>query len=165
MRRTLLAVVVLLSAVSIVGCGVHGPQSDRAMVSDFESHRAQYRELLGMFQADFVKLGSISTMYGPLDWERTKAALDAPRLTRYRSLMRQLHVSMVERGFDPNGGRADSTVLFTTDEGGIVPAGYSKGLLFASKPPSPLVPDTAAAAASRSYRHIVGNWYIDFYSN
>ena len=164
-RRAVLVVVAVLVAAGIVALAFVGvsvyslfdlgrswPQPDAPLISRFQTHRAEFQELLLLAWADDGR--------GP-DGRRVRAGvkkpyLDAGQRRRYRQLKRLLGIQYV----DIYGGEAD----FTTQSWGIVPSGWSQGYSWEHDTPSPLVDDTQNndSTSENVWRRLGGHWYLNY---
>jgi hypothetical protein len=163
-RRTALIIVLVLVAVSIVGVVLLGMAvapwlslgshpSDDEMITSFKDHRAEYEELLRLFQ-EHRKLSSMAASTGTVP-NAKKAGVSGAQAASYRELMKQLGVQAIERYF--------GKILFVTSTEGLAVSGSMKGYVFAKQPPSPVVEDSerdAVEPVGENYRHIVDGWYI-----
>ena len=141
-----------VSVYSLFDLGRSWPQPDAPLVSRFQTHRAEFQELLLLAWADDGR--------GP-DGRRVRAGvkkphLDAGQRRRYRQLKGLLGIQYV----DIYGGEAD----FTTQSWGIVPSGWSQGYSWEHDTPSPLVDDTQNndSTSENVWRRLGGHWYLNY---
>lgn len=163
-RRTVLVIVLALGVVAVTGVVLLGMAvapwlslgshaSDDEMIVSFREHRAEYEQLLRLFQ-EHKKLSSMDESTGSLPSAK-KAGLSSGQAESYRRLMKELGVQSIERYF--------GKILFVTSTKGLAVSGSMKGYVYAKKAPSPLVENTEGDAiepVGENYRHIEDGWYV-----
>ena len=163
---TLLSILVLL--LGVISCGFLGDiphQTDAEMVENFRLHRADFENLLAMIRDDESKIGK--RLYRiDYDWTEPKdlgaLGISDERVREYRSLFPKIGVP---RGFYAYG--EDDVYMFVASTQGIAVSGTSKSYVWRPEPPSLLANEELQEYVrrnnlGRAYRHIEGNWYLEF---
>jgi hypothetical protein len=151
------AVLLFLLTATLAGCSRNHP-SDQAMTSEFQSHKAQFQQLLEMFQTD-KDLGRVAYDF-TRPAEPEKLGITQERLKQYRALFTELKLSAGIEGYPPK-----DSVMFIRSTQGLSVSGSSKGFAFLLKQPELLVNDLDEYKAKQqrsftAFRHIEGNWYL-----
>jgi hypothetical protein len=162
-RSVMLVIVIILAAAGLTGLVLLGvavrallqfgqayPESDAALISRFDEHPSEFRELLALaWTADGRRRGGAGVVQG-----EKKPRLTASERRRYRELRHRLGVESVL----VYNGEAE----FATASWGIVPSGWSQGYVWMRKTPSPLVVDTTDndSTSENVYRRLGGHWYL-----
>jgi hypothetical protein len=159
--RTLIVVAALALALSCYGAA---SISDRALVAEFRSHRAEFEQLATLARED-RQLWRVSH-----DWYRSATGtnyrepqpnlLSAGRWTEYRRLFRILRL-------DTGVNIAPGSVAFARRSSGLSVSGSTKGLMWLQDPPDEhsvcTTLDSMPSHAQSSgicFRPIEGHWYI-----
>jgi len=150
-----------------------GHPSDRSLAYNFYRNHALFSRLIQMAAAErsVVRIDSkftcCPTIYAdprvPRDL-RSDGRLSNARWENYRALFRQLGL---EDGISVLGSKR---VAFLASSVGIVNRGSTKGYIYSTVPPSPLVEsldDRSPGPCSvqrdcEVYKHLTGNWYLFF---
>ncbi len=141
-------------------------RSDAALQSLFLNHRADFESLVAMSDED-VHLTRIAPNFTWLDdsvaWPRKNVGISEQRWDEYRLLFQRTHASTgVIKRSDP------TRIMFPIVSGGLVPTGFSKGLVFSRTPLSPVLksldekPPDQLWQGSRVlvYKPIDKDWYL-----
>ena len=128
------------------------------MLKGFQSHKAQFNQLLQMFLED-KKLGRVA-----YDFTRpanpSEIGISNQRIQEYRKLFDELNLTAGIEGYEEK-----DLVWFHSSTQGLSISGSSKGFAYVLKPP-PLIVDTLDGYRSKdgksftAFRHIEGNWYL-----
>ena len=147
----------LLLILSIAGCSSRHP-TDQKLLAEFQSHKAQFEQLLAMFQAD-KKLERVAYSFTRPD-NPVEIGITRERIQQYRDLFDNLKLTAGIEGLEPK-----DMVMFHRSTYGLSVSGSSKGFAYFLKPPQLLVDslDGYRSKDGRSFtafRHIEGNWYL-----
>ena len=143
--------------------------SDEAIEARFLAHRADFERLVVMANED-SKLTRIAPDFTWLEndvaWPRKNVGISERRWNEYRELFRRVGAfDGIEKGINPN------RVIFPIASGGLVPSGFTKGLVYSRVPLGPVLksldkrhPDKYWSGQDRShvlvYKPIEKYWYI-----
>jgi hypothetical protein len=135
-------------------------KSDEQLIANFKTHEAEFNQLREMILADNRLLRVDEDWTKPED-PKTIGIPDE-RIATYRKIFRKLDIP---RGFYfyPESGE----VKFISSAQGLAVSGSSKSYVWLKEPPSTLVDsiDTypiKAGATYPVYRHVTGNWYLEY---
>jgi hypothetical protein len=143
----------------LTGCSSKHP-SDQSLLDNFQTHKAEFNQLLQMFLAD-KGLGRVA-----YDFTRPEhpenIGISSDRLQQYRKLFSRLGLSEGIEGYDEK-----ELVWFHASAQGLSVTGSGKGYAYLTKPP-PLIVESLDNYWSKdgksftAFRHIEGNWYLYF---
>jgi hypothetical protein len=163
-------VLVVLVGIAYVGYRIDlmsaGGQSDAYVINDFQKHKTQFVQLLGLLEAS-PGIGSIGkrydgegTLLGTEIEDENGQAVTGARAEQLLALVDQLHIKRI---FGSDGD-------FTLEDTSSPDDGPYKALVYAANPPGPLVrtetskvtsPDTHESPVE-VYRAIGEGWYVLF---
>jgi hypothetical protein len=143
--------------------------SDDALQDRFFAHRADFERLVAMANED-SHLIRIAPDFTWLDddssWPRKDVGISEERWNDYRQVFRSVGATdgVVKRD-------SPTQIMFSITSGGLVPSGFSKGLVYSQMPLSPVLksldkrfPDELRDGPDRShilaYKSIGDHWYI-----
>lgn len=166
--RTAVAVALFLSLLCALGLAVtrSNGRSDAALTSHFVKHRADFERLVAMANED-AHLTRIAPDFTWLDddvaWPRKNVGISEQRWDEYRQLF--LHVG-ASVGFWKNIN--PPRIFFPVVSEGLVPAGYTKGLVYSASPLTPALKSLDEKPPDRYwegshvlvYKSIEDHWYI-----
>ena len=142
------------------GCSSEKHPSDQSLLENFQTHKAEFDQLLQMFLAD-RGLGRVAYNFtrpeNPEDVGVTRE-----RLKAYRALFDDLGISAGIEGYDEK-----DIVWLHASTYGLSVTGSSKGYAYLKERPE-LVVESLDAYRSQdgksftAFRHIEGNWYLYF---
>jgi hypothetical protein len=153
----------------IAGRGLATPPSDASIIARFNAHRAEFGQLLKMFDHDRIngRLGCADSA----DDARGPQPISPQRRAEYVKLFKATGCDGAVY-YSP-GSRA--TADFSLWSVGMLFAGQSKSImLFPGEPPAPIVETTDGylwtqmdhqRGAVELYRHIEGPWYLGYVAN
>lgn len=165
------ALVLGLSVVAFLSIFAAGRSSvsDKALRARFFAHRADFEKLVAMANED-SRLTRIAPDFTWLDdnvaWPRKDVGISEERWNDYRQLFRKVGaLDGIAKGDHP------AQIFFSIESGGLVPAGFDKGLVYSQTPLSPLLnsldkkpPDKFFDGPDHShllvYKPIEDHWYI-----
>jgi len=147
----------------------HSSSSDKALRTRLFAHRADFEKLVAMANED-SHLDRIAPDFTWLDddasWPRKDVGISEERWNDYRQLFRSVGATdgIVKRD-------SPTQIMFSITSGGLVPSGFSKGLVYSQMPLSPVLksldkrfPDELWDGPDRShllvYKPIDEHWYI-----
>jgi hypothetical protein len=135
-------------------------KSDEQLIANFKTHEAQFNQLLEMVMTDKGLHRVDDNWTDPHD-PKTVGISDE-RIATYRSMFRALDIP---RGFSANQDMG--VVEFISSARGLSVSGSKKSYVWLKNPPSGLVDNidtyrTKPGASYPVYRHIIGNWYLEF---
>jgi hypothetical protein len=139
-------------------------QSDMEMLTNFETHKSEFRQLVEMVRLDkdkFHQMGELSSQE-----YLSKRGISQSRIEEYQQLCHEFNLSGGVIIYDDA-----ETVELTVSTQGMAVSGSSKGYIYRKIPPENIVPDIEAYLVSYRqntqlnpafpvYRHIEGNWYL-----
>ena len=172
MNRRCYTVIFLLIVISIAGCGKKEHPKDAILIDNFNVHRAEFEELLQMFQADrslgrvgdgFTRTASFfEECTGPNAWNGKEIEVTKERLAAYEQLFIKLGLRQGIEGYCEK-----SVVTFIASTKGLSVTGTAKGYAYYVNPPQLIVDDLDAywspdRRSFTAYRHIDGKWYLFF---
>ena len=134
--------------------------SDKALVENFQAHKADFNELLQMFLTDD---GLVRVDLDRTDPKETEAlGITEARLVNYRTLFRKLGLT---RGISGYGGK--KRILFLSSTKGLGISGSGKGYAYSITPLEPIAENLESYESKDGksftvYKHIEGNWYLFF---
>lgn len=157
--RSMSLVVTLLIFAPLNGCASDHP-SDKALTENFQSHKAEFDQLLQMFLADEGL--SLVDFGWTLPKEPESIGVTQERLEQYRKLFREVNLS---KGIHSH--KTKGIVWFTASTRGLGISGSGKGYAYATKRPELVVDDldnykSKNGKSFTAYKHIEGNWYLYF---
>ena len=170
-RRKIVVAVVGLSAVGVIALSAaRGPlPSDEALRARFLAHRADFERLVRMANED-SHLTRIAPDFTWLDddvaWPRKNVGISDQRWTDYRQVFRRVGAPEgIIKGIHP------TRILIPITSRGLVPTGFTKGLVYSQAPLSPVLksldkrpPDELWDGPDRAhvlvYKPIEDHWYI-----
>jgi hypothetical protein len=152
-------VTLLLATVSFSACSSKHP-SDETLLKEFQTHKAEFNQLLQMFLSD-KRLGRVAYNFTRPE-NPSEIGISQQRLQEYRELFDELNLSAGIEGYDEK-----DVVWFHASSQGLSVTGSSKGFAYITKPPQLIVGslDGFRSRDGRSFtafRHIEGNWYLYF---
>ena len=124
-KRVILLLTLFLIVFFISGCG---HPSDQELITNFDDHRAEFEELLSMFQND-MELGLTRVGAGftrPADV--TSIGITEERIAEYYRLFKILSLP------DGIGGSPGKTIHFHSSSSGYGDAGSTKGYIYTKAP-------------------------------
>jgi len=143
--------------------------SDKALRARFLSHRVDFEKLVVMANEDH-RLTRIAPDFTWLDdnvaWPRKDVGISQERWNDYRTIFRRVGASDgIVKGTNP------TRIVFPIMSAGLVPTGFTKGLVYSKAPLNPVLksldkrpPDKLFDGPDRShvlvYKPIEDNWYI-----
>jgi hypothetical protein len=148
---------IAIVASMIAGCSSKHP-SDQVLLSQFQSHQAEFNKLLQMFLID-KRLGRVAYNFTRPE-NPGEIGITQERLKEYRDLFDELDLSAGIEGYDEK-----DLVWFHASTQGLSVTGSSKGFAYLLKPPK-LIVDSLDGYRSKdgrsftAFRHIEGNWYL-----
>jgi hypothetical protein len=136
---------------------VNAPR-DVDVIAQFRSHRTEIDTLMTMMREDRDLLRVDDNWTDP-----ASSGISAQRIATYRRMLASIGYP---RGFyyDPTSGR----VTFMVWAAGLAGSGSSKSLMYKPEKPSPLVDDLDAYRPPKgqdyalAFRHIEGDWYLEY---
>ena len=155
-RASALLATILLTSF-IASCSSKHP-SDKVLLSEFQSHKAEFDKLLQMFLTD-KGLGRVAYSFTRPE-NLNEIGISEQRLREYRDLFDELSLSAGIEGYDEK-----EAIWFHASTYGLSVSGSSKGFAYLTKPPQ-LVVDSLDGYRSKdgrsftAFRHIEGNWYL-----
>lgn len=170
-RLKILVAILGLSLVGVItASATHRPfPSDEALRSRFVAHRADFQRLVDMANED-AQLTRIAPDFTWLQddvaWPRKNVGISEERWNEYRQIFRRVGAfDGILKGTHPN------RVIFPIASAGLVPSGFSKGLVYSKTPLGPVLksldkrpPDKDWNGPDRShvlvYEPIDNHWYI-----
>jgi hypothetical protein len=151
------------------GCGPATPPSDASIIARFDAHRAEFSQLLEMFDHDGIngRLGCADSA----DDARGPQPISPQRRTENVKIFKTIGCDGAVY-YSP-GSKANAN--FTMWSVGMLFAGQDKSImLFPGEPPTPIVETTDGyrwtqmdhqRGAVELYRHIDGPWYLGYVAN
>ena len=135
-------------------------KSDEELISNFQSHRGEFNQLLQMVMSDKGLYRVDNDWSNPNDPQTI--GIDQGRIDEYRRWFRRLGIP---RGFSANQDLG--TVEFISSSQGLAVSGSSKSYVYTKQPPPNLVDSIDKYVLERKggypvYRHIEGDWYLEF---
>jgi hypothetical protein len=143
--------------------------SDNALRARFFAHRADFERLVAMANED-SRLTRIAPDFTWLDdnvaWPRKDVGISESRWNEYRRLFRKVGATQgILKGVNP------IRIIFPIASAGLVPTGYSKGLVYSQAPLNPVLesldkepPDKLWDGPDHNhvlvYAPIEDHWYI-----
>ena len=143
--------------------------SDEALRSRFIAHRTDFEKLVVMANEDsqLTRIApNFTWLKNDVSWPRKNVGISQQRWNEYRQIFRRVGASDgIEKGKNPN------RVIFPIVYGGLVPSGFTKGLIYSQSPLSPILssldkrpPDKYWTGSDHShvlvYKPIEDHWYI-----
>jgi hypothetical protein len=157
-----ISTVVILSLLAASCSQVSRHPTDEALIQNFTIHKAEFQELVAMIQADKGLRRIDDNWTDPSD--PSTVGVPPERIVDYR---KRFAVCGIPRGF--YSFQAGSNINFIATAFGLCTGGSGKGYAFLSTPPLPsdIVSSTDdyrtnRRGAYRVYRHVEGNWYIEY---
>lgn len=142
--------------------------SDAALKSHFVKHRADFEKIVAMANED-ARVTRIAPEFTWLDddaaWPRKNVGISEQRWDEYRRLFRQVGVSVgIWKNINP------PRIFFPVVSEGLVPAGYTKGIVYSASPLSPTLKSLDEKPPDRYwerghvlvYKPIEDHWYMYF---
>lgn len=169
MRLAASALALGTTLLTAVGCRPVTPPVDARIIARFSAHRAEFGQLLEMFNHDGIsgRLGCANTS----DDVRGSPPLSAQHRAEYAKLFRAIGCDDAV-GFSP-GAKAETRIPMWSV--GMLWAGQDKSIVFfPGEPPAPIVETTDGyrctqvdhqRGAVELYRHIDGHWYLEYVAN
>jgi hypothetical protein len=143
-------------------------RSDAALKSHFVKQRADFERMAAMANED-VHLTRVAPDFTWLDdsvaWPRENVGISKDRWDEYRRLFRNVDASVgFWKNIDP------PRIFFPIVSAGLVPAGYTKGVVYSAVPLSPLLKSLDERPPEQYwershvlvYKPIDDHWYIYF---
>jgi len=135
-------------------------KSDEELIANFQTHEAEFNQLLQMVMTDRLLHRVDDNWTDPQD-PKTISISDE-RIAAYRKMFRSL---TIPRGFSAN--QDIGVVQFISSAQGLSVSGSSKSYVWLRNAPSGLVDNidtyrNTPGASYPVYRHITGNWYLEF---
>jgi len=168
--RIAVVCVFFLLVLCVLGLAVNRSslRSDGALESHFFAHRAEFERLVAMATED-VHLTRIAPTFTWLDdnvsWPRKNVGISEQRWNEYKRLFRRAGVrDGVLKGTDP------ARILFPIVSEGLVPSGYTKGVVYSAEPLNPVLKSLDERPPDKLwngshvlvYKPIEDHWYIYF---
>ena|SRR5437660_2820536 len=168
-RTALVAAVFLMLLCALALAVTRSPwRSDGALKSHFIRHRADFERLVAMANED-VHLTRIARDFTWLDnsvaWPRNNVGISDERWNGYRKLFRQVEdADGILKNIDP------PRIIFPIVSAGLVPSGYTKGIVYSPEPLSPVLKSLDEKPPEQFwkgshvlvYKPIEDHWYIYF---
>lgn len=141
-------------------------RSDASLKHLFLTHRVEYEKLVAMVQED-VHVVRVAPDFTWLDddsaWPRKNVGISPERWNQYRELLRQVDA---REGFMRHTNPLN--ISFPIVSAGLVPTGWTKGIVYSPEPLSPLVDSLDKRVPDRLwkgstvlvYKSIEDGWYI-----
>jgi len=173
--KSLTALIVLAACLGTSSCFFPAEREhpkDSELIKNFQTHRAEFDELLEMFKADrslgrvgpdFTRSASFfETCTGPNAWNGEEPEVSEGRLKDYRTRFTKLGLTAGIEGYCEK-----DAVHFHASTRGLSVTGSSKGYAYLASPPKIVVDDldtywSEDGKSFTAYRHIDGNWYLYF---
>lgn len=171
MKKLFKIYILVLLAFLSCACLTGGHLKDEKLIENFQSHKAEFNQLLQMFLAD-KKFGRVASDFtrpasvaGKCESPNSRTETEAgeeQKLAEYRRLFSVLGLSAGIEGYCEK-----ATVFFYASTQGLSVSGSTKGYAYLSKAPEKSVDnlDNYRSADNQSFtafRHIEGNWYLYF---
>ncbi len=137
--------------------------SDESLIKNFEMNQSAFNDLVRMIQQDKGLERVDDNWTSPEN--PASIGISSERITRYREIFGELKLP---RGFYSFTNPIRITLLASSS--GLSISGSSKGYAFFENKPDLVVEDLDKYQSSdglsfTAHRHIVGNWYLFYYSN
>jgi len=159
---------VAVIAYAVFGAFYGGPKpTDAELISGFQAHKQAIETVMRHLQADTAIASPIAEKPSPL-------VLQSDSKERYRQFFKEIDPKLfgeIDRyhGFeyDPVSG----SVVVLSWATGMAASGASKAFMYKPAHPVPLVDDLDAYRAPKgqnyilAYRHIEGDWYLEYDAN
>jgi hypothetical protein len=141
-------------------------RSDASLKHLFLTHRVEYEKIVAMAQED-VHVVRVTPDFTWLDddaaWPRKNVGISSERWNQYRDLFHQVDS---REGFIKQ--ISPLNISFPIISAGLVPAGWTKGIVYSPDPLSPLVDSLDKKAPDRlwkgstvvAYKSLEDGWYI-----
>jgi hypothetical protein len=151
------------------GCGPATPPSDASIIARFYAHRAEFSQLLEMFDHDRIngRLGCADSV----DDARGPQPISAQRRAEYVKIFKTIGCDGAVY-YSPGSKASASFMMWSV---GMLFSGQDKSImLFPGEPPTPIVETTDGyrwtqmdhqRGAVELYRHIDGPWYLGYVAN
>jgi hypothetical protein len=158
-----------ITLLTAAGCGPATPPSDASIIARFNVHRAEFSQLLEMFDHDGIngRLGCADSA----DDARGPQPISQQRRVEYVKIFKTIGCDGAVYYYP--GSKANAT--FSMWSVGMLFAGQDKLImLFPGEPPTPIVETTDGyrwtqmdhqRGAVELYRHIDGPWYLGYVAN
>ncbi len=161
----------LMAIAAVAGCS---HPSDAELLKRFRQHRGELEQLVRMFEAD-KGLGRVGANFTRPE-DPGRVGVSQQRVYEYRRLCGVVGAPDCIEGYDatfdrlygqvePGRTEAKNPIWIHVSMMGLAVSGSSKGFLYSTAPPFPVVPDLDRVSPSRSgtwLRHIEGPWYMYF---
>ncbi len=139
--------------------------SDADMLANFQAHKAEFTQLVGMAQEDKDKFRTVGDLSSQ-DY-LSNSGIPQTRVGEYQKSCRKLDLP---RGITIYENA--EVIEFTVSTQGLTVGGSSKSYIYRQTPPENVVTDIDAYRNNPQinrgypvYRHIKGNWYLCFEAN
>ena len=158
-----------ITLLAAAGCGPATPPSDASIIARFNAHRAEFNQLLEMFDQDGIngRLGCFDSA----DDARGRQPISPPRRAEYVKIFRTIGCDGAVY-YSP-GSKAKAS--FSMWSVGMLFAGQDKSImLFPGEAPAPVVETIDGYRWTQMdhqrgdvelYRHIDGPWYLGYVAN
>lgn len=132
---------------------------DEDLVGKFHAHKAEFEQLLQMFQDD-KGLGRVSDFTRPENPE--SIGISRERIREYQRLFRKAGLEAGIEGYDEK-----EIIWFHASSQGLAVTGSGKGYAYTRKRPETVVDNLDSywskdGKSFTAFRHIEGNWYLYF---
>jgi hypothetical protein len=168
-RLTTITIALAITLLTAAGCGPATPPSDASIIARFDAHRAEFSQLLAMFDQDGIngRLGCSDSA----DDARGPQPISPQRRAEYVKMFKTIGCDGAVY-YTPGSKCRASFMMWSV---GMLFAGQDKSImLFPGTPPTPVVETTDGYRWTEMdhrrgdvelYRHIDGPWYLGYVAN